>query len=94
MGFSRQETGVGCHFLLREFSQPRDRTQVSCTVGRHFTIWATREKYSIFKLHIINHLRIVHFIFCYLDLNFFKKKNAMVKKFEIFSYMVVYYSFE
>ena len=22
---------------------PRDRTQVSCIVGRHFTIWATRE---------------------------------------------------
>ena len=24
-------------------SQPRDRTQVSCIVGRRFTIWATRE---------------------------------------------------
>ena len=27
----------------RGSSQPRDRTQVSCLVGRHFTIWATRE---------------------------------------------------
>ena len=27
----------------RESSWPRDRTQVSCIVGRHFTIWATRE---------------------------------------------------
>ena len=27
----------------REFSQPRDRTQVSCTVGGFFTSWATRE---------------------------------------------------
>ena len=25
----------------RRFSQPRDWTQVSCLVGRHFTIWAT-----------------------------------------------------
>ena len=27
----------------RGFSSPRDRTQVSRTVGRHFTIWATRD---------------------------------------------------
>ena len=27
----------------RGFSQPRDRTWVSCTAGRCFTIWATRE---------------------------------------------------
>ena len=27
----------------RGFSQPRDRTQVSCIAGRRFTIWATRE---------------------------------------------------
>ena len=27
----------------RESSQPRDRTQVSCTTGRFFTNWATRE---------------------------------------------------
>ena len=27
----------------RGSSQPRDRTQVSCIVGRRFTIWATRE---------------------------------------------------
>ena len=29
--------------LSRGSSQPRNRTQVSCTVGRFFTIWATRE---------------------------------------------------
>ena len=29
--------------LSRWSSQPRDRTRVSCIVGRHFTIWATRE---------------------------------------------------
>ena len=27
----------------RRSSQPRDRTQVSCIVGKFFTIWATRE---------------------------------------------------
>ena len=27
----------------RGSSQPRDRTQVSCIVGRHFSVWATRE---------------------------------------------------
>ena len=29
----------------RGSSQPRNRTQVSCTAGRFFTIWATREWY-------------------------------------------------
>ena len=27
----------------RGSSWPRDRTQVSCTAGRHFNLWATRE---------------------------------------------------
>ena len=27
----------------RGSSQPRDQTQVSCTAGRRFTVWATRE---------------------------------------------------
>ena len=30
-------------FYSREPFQPRDQTQVSCTGGRFFTIWATRE---------------------------------------------------
>ena len=29
--------------FFRGSSQPRDRTQVSCIVGRRFTLWATRE---------------------------------------------------
>ena len=29
----------------RRSSQPRDQTQVSCTTGRFFTGWATREAY-------------------------------------------------
>ena len=36
-------TGVGCHSLLWGSSQPRDWTQVSCTAGRFFTSWTTRE---------------------------------------------------
>ena len=41
--FPGNNTGVDCHFLLQVSSQPRDQTWVSCTVGRCFTIWATRE---------------------------------------------------
>ena len=36
MEYSRQETGVDCHFLLRVSSQPRDPTHVSCIVGGFF----------------------------------------------------------
>ena len=38
-----KNTGVGCHFLLQGYSQPKIRTWVSCIVGRFFTVWATRE---------------------------------------------------
>ena len=38
-----KNTGVGCHFFLQGSSQPRDWTQVSCTAGRFFTNWATKE---------------------------------------------------
>ena len=34
----------------RGSSQPRDQTWVSCIVGRHFTIWATREASLIAQL--------------------------------------------
>ena len=34
-----QNTGVGS----LSSSWPRDRTQVSCIAGRHFTLWATRD---------------------------------------------------
>ena len=40
--FSRRENWSGLPFSRRS-SQPRDWTQVSNTVGRCFTIWATRE---------------------------------------------------
>ena len=41
-GFSRQEYWSGLPFPSPE-DLPRDWTWVSCIVGRHFTIWATRE---------------------------------------------------
>ena len=31
----------------RGSSLPRDRTQVSCIVGRRFTVWATRKLYVV-----------------------------------------------
>ena len=40
MGFSRQEYWSGLPFFRRS-SWPRDRIQVSCIVGRLFTVWAT-----------------------------------------------------
>ena len=38
-----KNTGVGCHSLLQGISQPRDWTQISCSAGRFFTVWATRK---------------------------------------------------
>ena len=42
-------SGVAISFS-RGSSQPRDWTQVSCIVGRRFTLWATREAH----IHIYN----------------------------------------
>ena len=45
MGFSRQEYWSGLPFPSPgDHSWPRDRTQVSCIAGRHFTFWATSER--------------------------------------------------
>ena len=43
-----KNTGVGCHFLLQGIFPPRDRTHVSDTAGRFFTIWATGELYNYY----------------------------------------------
>ena len=48
--FPGKSTGVGCHFLLQGSSWPRDGTQVSCTAGRHFTLWATREALKLLEV--------------------------------------------
>ena len=41
--FSRPELGWVAFPFSRGFSQPRDWSQVSCTAGGFFTVWATRE---------------------------------------------------
>ena len=47
IGFSSKITGVGCHFLLRGSSQPRDWTRISC-IGRQILYrWATEEAYKL-----------------------------------------------
>ena len=38
---------MGCYFLLQGSSLPRDWTQVSCTAGRFYTVWATREDLDV-----------------------------------------------
>ena len=51
MGFSRQNTGVGCHAVLRDIPDPGIKptsSRVSCIAGRFFTHWATWEAlYSV-----------------------------------------------
>ena len=45
-----KNTGMGCHALPQEeSSQPRDQTQVTCIVGRFFTVCATREAQEYWK---------------------------------------------
>ena len=41
----------GAIAFSRGSSRPRDRTQVSCIVGRCFTVWATREDGNLQKDH-------------------------------------------
>ena len=52
--FLGKSTGVGYLFLLQGTFQARDRTQVSCIVDRHFTVWATREVKSRLDLYQIS----------------------------------------
>ena len=50
MVFSRQDTVVGCQFLLRGSSWHRDWTWVSCIASRFFTVCAiNRSTYLIFS---------------------------------------------
>ena len=43
-----KNTGVGNHPFSKASSWPRDWTRVSCTTGRLFTVWATRETPKLF----------------------------------------------
>ena len=48
MGFSREEYWSGLPLPSPgESSQPRNQTQVSLMVGRHFPVWATREVHIV-----------------------------------------------
>ena len=40
--------------VSRESSQPKDRTPVSCTAGRFFTVWPTRETLMYIKTELNN----------------------------------------
>ena len=44
-----KNTGVGCHALLQGIFPTRNRTRVSHTADRFFTIWATREAWWLFS---------------------------------------------
>ena len=46
---------MGCHSLFQGIFLPRDQTQVFCTAGRFFTIWATREVLLFTYLIIITY---------------------------------------
>ena len=46
----------------RGSSQPRDWTQVSCTAGRFFTVWATREATAHYLLGPCNSSLLVFFL--------------------------------
>ena len=51
-----KNTGVGSLAFPRGFSQPRDLTQVSCSAGRFFTSWATRE--ALYSQYIMQNARL------------------------------------
>ena len=73
--FPGESTGVGCHFLLRGSSWPRDQTRISHIAGRCFTIWATREAMdrTVNQLSCVSwvslhgHLLIMSLAFFYLS---------------------------
>ena len=52
----------------RGSSWPRDWTQVSCIVGRHFTVQVTREAPSLFLVAVIICLMIIYHIRDYIQL--------------------------
>ena len=67
-------------------SQPRDQTQVSCTVGRFFTVWATRKAQNI--LPGFKQIFILVFYGCWEKWFLFKVKSANKKKFSKFEYIM------
>ena len=49
MGFSRQKYWSGSHSLLQGIFPTQGSNQVSCIVGRFFTVWATRETQELYR---------------------------------------------
>ena len=49
VGFSREDTGVGCHFLLQWIFWPKDSTRISC-IGRrvlyYCITWEAQNNYT------------------------------------------------
>ena len=74
--FPDKSTGMGCHFFLRGSSQPRDRTRVSCIVGKRFTIWATMEVKSRLSTYFL--CTYLYVIFCDLYLCSFSIETYLV----------------
>ena len=64
-----KNTGMGCHALLQESSQLRNRTQISWIVGGFFLIWAIREATQLFSKGSVNKLS-----------NKWKKRTDKLKK--------------
>ena len=54
-------------FFSRASSRPRDRTQVSCIVGRPFNLWATRESQWLLVgmcLNLLWNISLIHLFTC------------------------------
>ena len=58
--FPSKNTGAGCHFLLQGIIPNQDWTQVSCTAGKFFTIWATRD---MCYFHLISFSLVLHYFY-------------------------------
>ena len=76
--FPGKDTGVIYCFLLQGIFPTKDWTQVSCTAGRFFADWITREAQPIPTREYIFHSR--HSINTHLCLSRFKYKSLLVQR--------------
>ena len=83
MGFSRHEYWSVAVCFSRGSSQPRDRTPVSCIVGRCFTIWATRDKKAANAVQCFMSWHRLEIFFWGLDVCFWKNKSTMLSLYPI-----------
>ena len=66
MEFSRQEYWSGLPFPWGS-SRPRDRTQVSCIIGRCFTGWATRKVRVTQPINFIMNIKSIQAIHLFIN---------------------------